>query len=717
MIVLGIHGGPDFVDDNWAEGPLGNHDAAAAILCDGELVAAVEEERLNRCKHTNKAPVQSIAYCLRAAGLSLADVDVIAIPQTESDLNGSLVLQYQTDLRWRERLGYVSGRTYIVNCLQRVCGVTVHPHQLYFTHHHIGHAASAFYLSGYDRALVIALDGYGGSLSGLVAIGEGARIEPLRVTPGAYTHGPAKLMADPGYFSDSLGLFYLAVTEFLGFRIYDEYKVMGLAPYGDPAVFRDRFRETYSLLPDGRYRVHWDRLTAIRDALPPPPADRVFAQPHKDAAAGVQEALTTIVAHVLAHWRRATGLDHLCIAGGVGLNCTLNGAILRSGEWRDVFVQPASHDGGLALGAALDAHHRLQDEARRVSFSHVYLGPDCGSTSEIARELAAWDELLAFDTVDDVCVPVAEAIAEGAIVGWMQGRTEFGPRALGNRSILADPRPSANVALINEMIKQREAFRPFAPAVLEECAAAFFELPEAQTPLDFMLASVQVRPAKRSLLGATTHVDGSARIQIVRKQTNPLFWRLIHAFHARTGVPVLLNTSFNNNYEPIVNSVADAIACFLTTELTLLVIGQQIIRKRSAAQIDRSLRGLTMTLAPSRRLRYLAEGDARQGRAPQPFSLSSTVGDAAVPISASMFALLTQADGRSSIDDLLRQINAEAGAAALLLREIRELWTRRAIVLAPGRSGRRPERFASSSEPAIRRLLADELARVHEGAR
>ena len=330
----------------------------------------------------------------------------------------------------------------------------------------------------------------------------------------------------------------------------------------------------------GEYRLHGDGLRALEHHLRPRRQHEPFAQIDRDAAASLQETLETIVLHVLAHHRAATGLRHLCLAGGVAHNCSMNGQILRSGLFGRVFVQPVAHDAGAALGAAQHAAFRHGQSGRtREPLTHVYLGPDLPPPTGIEAVLSRWRHFLDFTREDDICRRAATLIAEGRVIGWVQGRSEFGPRALGNRSILADPRPARNKDRINAMVKKREGYRPFAPSVLRENAHLYFEIREDEE-FPFMIFVVGVRPEMRELLGAVTHVDGTARIHTVTRGTNDRYWRLIDSFRDLTGVPILLNTSFNNNAEPIVDSATDAIVTYLTTGLDDLVIGDYLVRKK-----------------------------------------------------------------------------------------------------------------------------------------
>jgi carbamoyltransferase len=380
---------------------------------------------------------------------------------------------------------------------------------------------------------------------------------------------------------ESLGLFYLSVIRYLGYDLFDEYKVMGLAPYGDPAVYREALQAAYKLLPEGRWSICEDRLVEALNAYPARRKGAPFTEQHQDLAAALQEALETLAFHLIGYFRETTGHRNLALAGGVSLNCTMTGKLLESGLFDGVFVQPASHDGGCALGAALYEWSRLNPiDLLDLHVEHVYWGSEVGPEDAILNELQRWERLVRTERMDDVISSTAKMLAGDAVVGWVQGRSEYGPRALGNRSILADPRPAANKDRINRMIKKRESYRPFAPSVLEEELHSIFEISDHADVLRFMGFTAQVRPELRASLGAITHVDGSARLQTVSRKTNPKYWELIDAFRQETGIPLLLNTSFNNNAEPIVDSVRDAVVCYLTTGLDMLIVDNFLITRR-----------------------------------------------------------------------------------------------------------------------------------------
>lgn len=675
MIVLGVHGGRKLeYEDNRTGFAL--HDSAAVLVRDGEVLSAIEEERLNRIKHTNSFPARAIRHCLREHGLRLEDVDLIVTNHAESTLDVVSKTEFLNDPRRKGRPGAAGllGELFL-----REFGVDVSD-KLRFCGHHLAHAWSAYGASGYERGLIVVLDGDGDNKSGMVLLAEGPRLMKLRV----YELG------------QSLGNFYTEVIKLLGYNRFDEYKVMGLAPYGDPAAFAPLFEKCYRLLPGGNYSLadpltclmHFDAAGVVAEARR---KGEPFTRAHMDLGAALQATLEKIVMHVVEHYRKETRQSNLCLAGGVAHNCTLNGKILYSGLFENVFVQPAAHDAGGAIGAAWSLLPEQRTGARPRKPEHLFLGTDVPGDGEVGRALEAWGDFLAFERVADVCQKTARLVADGAVVGWVQGRSEFGPRALGNRSIIADPRPAANKLLINQMVKKREAYRPFAPSVLEEKVGEYFEVPDPRMTFPFMIFVLKVREHVREALGAVTHVDGTARVQTVSRETNPKYWGLIHEFEKLTGVPIVLNTSFNNNAEPIVDSVEEAIACFLTTGLNYLSVGNYVVSKKEPELSAGAARALVPSLPLSRRLlRRVAApagGGARavyeiQGSANRLFSQPD------IEVSADAFLVLEAADGREDIASLLDAAGVREGRRAQeVVGELLELWARRAIILRPAGAG------------------------------
>lgn len=572
MKAIGFSGGPDHIAfPAVAPGlsPLFFHDAAAALAIDGEVLFAVEQERLSRQKHTNAFPMEALRACTAFGGLPPGEIDAFAFFFEEAYYDRSL----QADCR---KLGLPAPppvRKLLRDRLSATFEAEIPEDRLFFVNHHKAHALSAFRASGLDHALVLVIDGNGEDVSSSLFDARGDNLRLLT------NHGVAH----------SLGHFFRLATKLGGFRDFEEYKFMGLAPYGDPAALQTGMMALFTPLADGGYELDMDGLTALaarhgvgRTSAGQP--DRVTA----DFAAAAQALLERAVQHLLPPWVGRTGASALCLAGGVAQNCVLNAHLARSGDFDTVFAYPAAYDAGAAIGAALAVSPPPRPAPRPTprpaatatgAAYCTFLGPELERDAEIAAELERFGPLIEARPIAAPDERAAECLAAGEIIGFAAGRSEFGPRALGARSILADPRPKENWRRINLAIKQRESFRPFAPAALAEDAAALFDTPDAALNLGHMTFVSRVRPSHQAELGAVTHVDGSARLQTVAAPSNPVLHSLISAFKARTGCPVLLNTSFNNNYEPIVQSARDALRTFLTTELDCLFVGGFEVRK------------------------------------------------------------------------------------------------------------------------------------------
>lgn len=670
MLVIGISGGLDPVYANRDFlFPYGTcHDSAAVLMDDGRVVAAIEEERLNRIKHTSKGAVSAIRFCLESYGAKLSDIDRLAIYTEEKSTSREVRMAYYRRL---EEDSVMDLRGIVHEMLAQGLGEDIDDDRLLFVPHHLAHAESAYAQSGYDRSLVMTIDGVGDQSSGMLLSGEGTALDLLHILP----------------VQKSLGIFYLDVIRFLGYDQFEEYKVMGLAPYGDASKYRPLFKKFYSLLSGGDYFINPDFPELLCKTGRRRKKHEPLKQSHTDIAAALQEALEEIVFHVLRYYQKKTGHGRLCLGGGVAHNCSLNGKILYSGMFREVFVQPAAHDAGCAIGAALHAFHQESaltghSNGRRSQLDHVYWGTNIGSDDAIYDSLSRWETFIAWGYDEKITERTANLLAQGDVIGWVQGRSEFGPRALGNRSIVADPRPAENKDIINSMVKKREAYRPFAPSVLEEYAGEYFDLPQPGMRSPFMTFVVKVREDKREVLKATTHVDGTARVQTVSKETNGRFWELIDEFRKKTGVPVLLNTSFNNNAEPIVDSVEDAIVCFLTTRLNYLVVGNYLVSKKTIEP------GSYLELAPSLPL-YARLAQSRRFVSGQELATICELANSYhhqynVRISAEVFELLKEADGEKSLDDLLSgQGIADPQQRAAIVEEMLSLWSKRALALHP----------------------------------
>ncbi len=567
--------------------PLGffGHDASAALLLDGKVIACASEERFTRLKFSlnltgnTLLPKNAIRYCLNYAGIDIKDVDLVAhycrfeesvIEQRLGLLHPFIPAELESKLQesYYRIFNTMMRRDVLIDQFEKMTGMI--PHNFVQVRHHNAHAASAFYPSGFSDSLIMTLDGTGELESSIVAVGSKNSITEI----GSY---PLPV---------SLGALYLIITVFLGFKsLGDEYKVMGLASYGDAARYRKVFDSLVIEEEAGRYLTPLLSQTELKGFLvdnlgPARKAEDKFEQRHADIAASLQESLNRAVLHSLKYYREKTNQTNLTMAGGVALNCTLNGVIARSGLFQNIFIQPASSDEGCSAGAALYAYYEDNGTAERenTEWTNVYFGPEYTDT-DLLTELDRFSADVVYTKPENPARLTAELIAQGKVVGWFQGKMEFGPRALGNRSILADPRDPEMKDKINEKVKRRESFRPFAPAVLEENTDEYFDM----TGLDdskYMLFTVPVHEDKHKIIPAVTHIDGTSRIQTVSSATNPKFWNLINEFRKITGVPVLLNTSFNVKNEPIVCSPRDAIECFLSTNIDYAAIGDYLVEKR-----------------------------------------------------------------------------------------------------------------------------------------
>jgi carbamoyltransferase len=542
-------------------------DAAAALVVDGRLVAAAEEERFTGKKHTGDFPIHAIRFCLSEAGISIDEIDEIThgfdyLPNRDLYLNNEVSAELYQQVFSREALLEQVRRDLPGFPEDKVTSVG----------HHLAHAASAAYTSGWDECLVVVNDAMGEVESLTVYDFHDGEFEKIR-TVGA---------------NDSIGILYSLVTLHLGFDFNsDEYKIMGLAPYGDPARFRPFFEQAVELRDDGSIRIpilklnrsreereHYTASRAYLDEHLVPrrrPADPVTSV-HEDVAAALQECLNRVVLHVCGHFGEETGLRRIALAGGVSLNCTANGKLIDSGLFDEVYVQPVAGDDGVALGAAL-YRTSLSGEVPNVRLPAPLLGPRY-STSQIEKALRGFGDRIEceyFDSLEATCASAAQLIGDGRVIAWYRGRMEYGPRALGNRSILADPGHPEMRDRINAMVKKREAFRPFAPACSVEEAHRWFQVaPHAEHP--YMISVVDVRPESRPLLPAITHVNGSARLQTVSVNDNPDFHTLLLAVGQTTGRQMVLNTSFNVKGQPIVNTPEEAIETFLGTGIEFLFL-------------------------------------------------------------------------------------------------------------------------------------------------
>jgi carbamoyltransferase len=552
------------------------HDSAAALVVDGVCVAAAAEERFNRRKHCAGFPIQAIQYCLEEAGLDIADIDEIAHGFDYSPYERIFSLNPLSSLRFSDVYSKASFLQLVRRRLPDYPWDRVHQ-----VRHHLAHAASAWGTSGWDECLTVVVDGMGETESASVYRARDGRLEPLC---SISVH-------------DSIGILYSLITLHLGFDFNsDEYKIMGLAPYGDPSRFRSFFEKTVIPEDDGSIRIPILRLNRTSDErenyaatrrhlsntlFPAREPDAEIRDEHRDAAAALQECLDRTLLHLCGTYGRMTGQRRLAMAGGVALNCTANGALMRSGLFDEIYVQPAAADDGSALGAAL-YRAIAAGEIRNQRFPVPLLGPAwCPARVEAAFQQFARDIVVErYADLDRTCAQAASLIAQGHVLGWFRGRMEFGPRALGNRSIVADPGRPEMRDRVNAMVKMREAFRPFAPAVSLEQVHEWFEVAPG-TELPYMIFTVDVRQPFRDKLPAITHVNGSARVQTVSRAGNSDFHTLLQAVGRETGREMVLNTSFNVKGQPIVNTPEEAIETFLGTGIDFLFMENAKIARRT----------------------------------------------------------------------------------------------------------------------------------------
>jgi carbamoyltransferase len=570
--------------------------ASAAIVCEGRLIAAVEEERFNRVKYAAGFPAQAIRYCLKEAGLTLSDIDHVAAPRNPyARLGTKLFYALRMPSFARERAKVLMKFTGVREALARAFDVdpakiTAQFHRI---EHHLAHLASAFFVSPFERAAVLSADGLGDFASTMWAAGDGER---LRVEGSiAFPH--------------SLGLYYTAVTQCLGFlKFGDEYKVMGLAAYGQPEQL-STFREIVQFderSKENGFRLGLDYFLHHRtgpemswaEADKTPTLGKLFSdemprrlgparqpeepveQRHRNLASSLQARLEEVYLGMLKKLAESTRLKAVCLAGGVAFNCVANGKIFETTPFEEVYVHPAAGDAGLAVGAAFHVWHRILGKPRSFVMDHAYWGPGFSNADMRkaidATRVAKSGYFVAELPEEELIRRAAALVADGKILGWFQGRAEWGPRALGNRSIVADPRRPEMKEILNQRIKHREIFRPFAPSILAEATGEWFT---KSHPSPFMTLAYPVSPEKRDKIPAATHVDGTGRLQTVSRDANPRYWKLIRAFSDATCVPVVLNTSFNDN-EPIVCRPEEALDCFLRTQMDALALGDFLVTKR-----------------------------------------------------------------------------------------------------------------------------------------
>jgi carbamoyltransferase len=589
------------------------HDASAALLRDGHLIAAAEEERFTRKKHDYEFPQNAINFCLKLGGIDSLDLDYVVFFEKPFIKFERLILSsMQTFPRshkvFREAMvSWLGDKLWIKHLIQKKLGVPAS--KIFFSEHHLSHAASAFFCSPFEEAAILTIDGVGEWTTASLGVGRGTNIKLLKEIR----------------FPHSLGLLYSAFTAFLGFEVNEgEYKVMGMAPFGKPR-YVDKVRKLVRTNRDGSFELdmdyfcfHYSTDTTFNGkfvelfGVPRDPKALFFTpssgypsyfgekpnnfeklgkenQHYADIAASIQAVTEEVMLNLAENAYKDTGLKHLCMAGGVALNSVANGKILKQTPFEELYIQPSAGDGGGAIGAALYGYHAILGKPRQFVMEHAYWGEEHGpgETEKFLRE--AGIPYCRIEDEEKLIEYIVDRLQEGKVIGWSQGRFEWGPRALGNRSIIADPRRADMKDIVNTKIKFREPFRPFAPSVLSEKTDEFFGLPESARhyPARFMLYVVDVKEDKREIIPAITHVDGTGRLQTVRKDVSPKYYRLIETFGEATGVPLVLNTSFNLKGEPIVNTPKEAFNTFSHSGMDVLAFGQYVIEKTNGTMSRR----------------------------------------------------------------------------------------------------------------------------------
>lgn len=663
MNILGLGGGTDTIFKQDLNIPMTSlsHDSSAALIMDGELVSACEEERFNRIKHTNLFPTFSIEWILRKNNLTLDDIDIIAVYVDEWFLDAGLLrMQVERNsiklkLKARDLIFDELSKLYNGKNIEKI------KNKIKFYSHHLCHAYAALPYSNSPSSLVFVSDAMGESTSGLI---------------GEYRDNSFKILKHLAP-NNSIGVFYSIITNYIGFKCHDEYKVMGLSPYGSAEKYSPLLQSCFKFTDDGIFEFisPAETYTLLMQASPPRVNSEPLLEVHKDLAAALQQSLEFMSLKILSYWKEKTGLDSLVLSGGVAQNSSNNGKIIQSDLFDDVFVSPVSSDLGCSLGAAQLAYASAGENLKIQKFL-PYCGPDIESTeSSLEEEIYKWASVVNIVKSDSIEEDAAKIIADGGVLSWVQGCLEYGPRALGNRSILADPRPPENKNRINKVVKNREGFRPFAPAILDEFAEKYFEIPKCTTCYDYMTYVLNVQVDHREYLGAVTHVDGSARIQTVKKSLNPKFYKLIQKFYDLTDCPIVLNTSYNNHAEPIVSSVSDAIACFLTCKLDALVIGDYLFTKDK--DISQDISNLKAVIPSYMGLIYFRE-EASEGNMLDNYQMHNRITKKYKCISPELFKLLKESpiEGTKIPTD-------NPGLTQKLSNELYDLWFDRMISMEP----------------------------------
>jgi carbamoyltransferase len=561
-------------------------DSAASIFKDGLLIAAIEEERIQRIKHWSGFPGESIKFCLSECGIEIKDVDYIAISRDPSaNVYKKITHSLKNSINFKILKDRLHNTKKITSLRSELANLFSVPEgdikaKIYNVEHHRAHMASAFFASPFEESAILSIDGFGDFTSTMTGAGKGKKIEVL----------------DSVTYPHSVGVFYTAFTQYLGFENYgDEYKVMGLSPYGKP-ILVEKVKDVILFKSNGLFTINKKYFKHPKEGVSmsweggSPFVENIFSdymievfgkarskdeeitQFHKDLASSIQKVTEELIFHILNHLQKKTGMKNICIAGGVAQNSVANGKILDNTAFENMYIPPAGHDAGTAIGSALWLYNHVQGNSRIAPMWHSCFGSQF-SDREIEEFLRSANIKFKRYSDEELNDKVTDCLINAGVVGWFQGRAEFGPRALGHRSIIADPTRNDAKEILNLKIKRREAFRPFAPSILREFVPEYFEKVD---DVPFMEKVFQIKESKRDLLSAVTHVDGSGRLQTVDKNIEPKYYGLIHAFYQKTGVPIILNTSFNEN-EPIVNTPDEAYACFSRTRMDMLVMGNIVV--------------------------------------------------------------------------------------------------------------------------------------------
>jgi carbamoyltransferase len=663
MFALGLAGGLDAIHEQVLDDPRNyTYDGAAVLLRDGVVVAAMEEERLDRIKHSNKFPVRAIQFCLGTQRLRIGDLDSIAYYVDEPTADALLTQMYLARPEFQKRL---DARSLMRAVLGRELGCDIDPSRIEFYEHKLTHAACAMHQSGFDAALVYVIDNAGGLYAGQRDRSSAVSMQTIALTKPA----------------ESLQKLCHALLPFFGLGLFEEYKALALATYGNPKPFERSLDALYELLPDGQYRLRLDRVAGLLAEIEPPRAGAELSSWHRDLAAALQAAMERIVLHVLAHHRATTGLRRLCMAGGMAENSWTNSAVLYAGLFDDVFVHPAAYDSGCALGAALLASQNGGRPAPRARLCDVSWGSDIGGPSAVSAELNRWSGFVEVEPSNDVAAVAAKLIAGGALVGWVQGRSHFGTHALGSRNVLADPRIAPNRERLHRALGRTETYRPLTVMIREDDLALWCDLPPGIATLAFQTFAVLIRPDRRAELEAALHPDGRARVQTISEATEPLLWRLIGELGQLTGCAAVLSASLNRSVEPTAESIDDAVACFVRSGLDYLIVGDRIARK-VASSWD-SLLTLRIALPPYVQL-VRRKGWTERQRGTASDELRATfAGGPANPITQNLGDALADLDAEMPLRQLVAAAGLDPDGERRLVGEITELWSAGMVVLRP----------------------------------